>query len=246
MKITLSELKQIIRQEVRKTQRILKEQVGSVDVEELQNFVNEKAKFLGTVTLDKIIESDRYVLFFSADSEHHIKERHKDAKMPGSLFEQRVNLRSVAQKLLNDVQPIEENGRVKWLGANYGSVVGHFGLAATDRNTFNEMISTGELKEYKMPTDPRGFGGEVVYLQAGERTPTKEVSMITGILGDLQDGRQFISLITMYPGGQKIGNIEIPPDRNLFKDANVYFVVSADSPLLKKLAENRRRKTRRF
>lgn len=163
-----------------------------------------------------ILESDEYCLFFSEISEDHIKERHKDPKKPGSLFIQNINLKDIALDYLNRVNPIVTSTNVNWIAIPNSSVIGSMGLEiASNKEEYDK------LEDYIMPDYKR----ELVKIKVGKRQPTNKLTMITAKLGTLSNGKEFLSLVTMFPGDTKINNIEIPKERSDFDKELLYFVV---------------------
>ena len=73
---------------------------------------------------------------------------------------------------------------------------------------------------------------ERVKVAAGKREPTSVLSVITAKIGRSQDGRDVLSLVTMYPGGNTIDGHSLPFDRGQFASQGFYFVLPEDSPML--------------
>lgn len=169
-----------------------------------------------TVTPQDLVMGKDFVLYFSDDAAQHIKERHGNSTKPGSLFSSNIDLKKVAGYLLNQSPSEHTGGRVKWLGVEAGQIVGEMGVAYAD-----PKIVAG-MTDYTMPDG----GREQVKIKIGKRKPTREVSMITSELGQLEDGRTVISLITMFPGGQTVAGKAIPMNRNDFAQQGFYFPVS--------------------
>ena len=190
--------------------------------DEMQALINKNQYIRGQKPVligpnKNILESDEYMLFFSDFSEHHIKERHKDPKKPGSTFIQNINLKDIAMHYLNSVNPTEINStNINWIAINNSSTIGYMGLAVADsREEFDK------LEDYIMPD----FKRELVKIKKdGKRKPTNELTMITSKLGRLSNGKEFLSLVTMFPGGMEIKRVEIPKDRSEFSDKLIYFV----------------------
>ena len=61
-----------------------------VDYDKAQDLIDSNTFLRDVVklkaTAGNMIDSDKYVLFYSPDSLKHIKNRHMDANAPGSLF----------------------------------------------------------------------------------------------------------------------------------------------------------------
>lgn len=190
---------------------------------EVQRLINKNQHLKGTKAEGNLIAGGNYVLLFSEQSAKHIANRHQDGSKPGSLFNKGVNLREVAQKLL-EIEPSEQiGGRVKWLGVEIGNV-GTMGLKKGSPEEIERM------QDYQMPDG----GKEIVKITAGERLPTNQVTLVTAELGQLSDGRKALSVITMFPGGMKVDGVKIPIDRGDAAKAGLYYVVDNGSPLLQK------------
>tara|TARA_Y100001963_G_C6792869_1_gene456698 strand:- start:2985 stop:3605 length:621 start_codon:yes stop_codon:yes gene_type:complete len=188
-----------------------------LDLQSAQELIDANPYLRGKLeaSQENIIEGDRYVLVVSDESLKHIKDRHMDASAPGSLFSSGLDLRAALQILLS-MEPSEDSGgRVKWLGVDIGMEIGHMGVK------LGNPADVQKFKDYKMP----GGRNEIVKVTSGNRTPTREISLITAELGELS-GRKLLSLITAFPGGTEVDGKEMPMDRNDFADNGFYFVVS--------------------
>lgn len=185
--------------------------------EEIQTFIDNNDFLKGKLVANEedLIESDKFVLLFSDDASRHIKERHSDASKPGSLFDQDINLQEVAKDVISQEPSEQSNGRVKWLAVDTGQEIGGMGVAKADPEEVEEM------EDYQMPDGRK----ETVKISEGERIPTNQLSLITAELGQLEDGRKALSLITMFPGGDEIDGEKIPMDRSQFASQGFYFVV---------------------
>jgi hypothetical protein len=162
-------------------------------------------------------KDSNYVIFLPASAAKHIKDRHSDPKKPGSTIDTSVNIREIFEKLLEE-SPTEVAGdRVKWLGVDVGMTVGGMGVAATDPAEVKSM------QDYQMP-DGRH---ETVKIRPGQRVPTSKVSLVAASLGRLSDGRELLSVITVFPGGDEVDGVRIPMDRNEFAAQGLYFVVES-------------------
>lgn len=191
---------------------------------ELQDLVNSNQYIRGQKVIlsgDKknVLESDEYMLFFSEYSQNHIKERHSDPKKPGSLFNSNIDLKDIALDFINRVTPTKETAtNVNWLSISSPSIVGSMGLAiAKSKEEFNNL----NLEDYVMPDGNR----ELVKIKRnGKRKPTNKVSMITAKLGKISNGKEFLSLVTMFPGDSEIDGVEIPSERSELENKLMYFI----------------------
>ena len=185
--------------------------------DEIQSFIDKNDFLKGKLIAkeEDILKSDKFVLLFSDEASEHIKERHSNAAKPGSLFNQDVDLREVAENVIG-MEPSEQSGgRVKWISVDAGEEIGSMGVAKTS------LEKIGQMEDYQMPDGRK----EMVKISEGEREPTNQLSLITAELGQLQDGRKALSLITMFPGGDEIGGEKIPMDRSEFASKGFYFIV---------------------
>jgi hypothetical protein len=192
---------------------LLKEELS----DEIQSFIDKNDFLKGKLTAkqEDFVESDKFVLLFSDEASEHIKERHSNASKPGSLFNQDLDLREVAKNVISKEPSEQSSGRVKWIAVDAGEEIGSMGVAKSDPEEVEQM------EDYQMPDGRK----EMVKISEGEREPTNELSLITAELGELEDGRKALSLITMFPGGDQIDGEKIPMDRSEFASKGFYFVV---------------------
>ena len=185
--------------------------------EEIQTFIDNNDFLKGKLIANEkdLIEYDKFVLLISDDAAQHIKERHSDASKPGSLFNQDIDLREVAKNVISQEPSEQGGGRVKWLAIDAGQEIGGMGVAKASPEEIEEM------EDYQMPDGKK----ETVKISEGERIPTNQLSLITAELGQLQDGRKALSLITMFPGGDEVDGTKVPADRAQFASQGLYFVV---------------------
>lgn len=216
--------------------KFLAEQVDLDNAQKLidsDDFLRDKVEL--EARADNMIQGGDYVLFYK--DLDHIKERHKDPNAPGSLFY--GDIKKSIESTLNNNPPNEfadkENkraegpvvgGRVKWINVDAGTDVGEEGIAEASPEEVEGM------KDYRMPDPPERFKGEgwtpeMVKIAAGERKPTQKINLITGYVGDLEDGKKLITLVTAFPGRG-----DVPLDRRDFAKEGLYFVLPEDSPLL--------------
>lgn len=187
------------------------------EVSKIQSFIDNNQFLKGKVVTEKdLINSNKFVLYVSDDALNHIKERHKDETKPGSTFDSSVNLRDVLSKLLNLSPSEQSGGRVKWLGVNVGIPIGKMGIK------LGKPEEVANMQDYQMPDGKK----ETVKISKGERNPTSEISLITSELGELDNGKKVLSLITAFPGGMSVDSVELPIDRGQFAGKGLYFVIS--------------------
>ena len=174
----------------------------------------------GNADASNCIETDKYVLYASAEGIKHILERHSDAYAPGSLLVDNFDLFGAIEDLIKE-PPTETDSRgmVKWLEKDLGKTVGYMGVAKADPEKVANMV------DYSM----QGYQGiERVKIAPGEREATQLLSLITAGIGQLSDGRQVLSLVTVFPGGNDVGGVEIPHSRPAFAALGLYFVLPPD------------------
>lgn len=187
---------------------------------EIQPMIDSNPYVSGNAEASNCIETDDYVLYASAEGIKHIMDRHADAYAPGSLLVGGFDLFSTIGEMIQ--QPpteIDSRGMVKWLEKDLGSTVGYMGVAKADPAEVANMV------DYSM----QGYQGiEKVKVAPGEREDTQLLSLITAGIGQLQDGRQVLSLVTVFPGGNDVGGVEIPHSRPAFAALGLYFVLPPD------------------
>lgn len=168
-----------------------------------------------TAKASDIIVGKNYSLLFSKSAKDHIVERHKSKSKPGSTLKAGLDIKKVAETLLNK-RPNEVNAdMVKWVGINSGSEIGAMGIAYADPD------DVAEMEDYQMPDGAR----EMVKIKKGKRKPTSQISMITSRAGKLSNGTEGLILVTMFPGGMDVDGHEIPINRNDFAKKGLYFVI---------------------
>ena len=189
---------------------------------EIQPMIDENPYVSGQATRDNILESSMCVLYASQESMQHIMDRHADKYAPGSLFTLPITKFYAELEDIIVEEPTEVDAREmsKWLEVDLGFTIGQMGVAHADPSQVQVM------EDYTMP----GGRMEKVKIAPGEREDTSLVSVITAKIGELQDGRDVLSLVTMFPGANSINGVEMPHDRTSFASAGFYFVLPMDSP----------------
>ena len=208
--------------------KILVESIDGTTVNDFQAIVDNHG-FLGTkgiiVTEKDLVGSDKYVLFASPSGLEHIEARHKDPNMPGSVFIQGIDLHKVMRDIIQDNLPndMRQFPKVKWIEVKTNDVVGYSGLY------LDSPEKVAKMKDFATP----GGRGEIVKVAPGKLYPTSAMSLITIKIGDLPDGREALSLITLFPGEGSIDGVEIPSSRDEFTAKGFYFQLPPGSPALK-------------
>jgi len=191
---------------------------------EIQPMIDENPYVSGQVTMDNVLESSQYVLYVSKEGMKHIMDRHADPYAPGSLFTlpQAKFYAELEDIIVEFPTEVDARGMVKWLEVDLGSTIGKMGVAHADPS------QVALMSDYTMP----GGRMEKVKVAAGERADTSLLSVITAKIGELQDGREVLSLVTMFPGSNSINGVAMPHDRGAFESSGFYFVLPPDSPAL--------------
>jgi hypothetical protein len=191
---------------------------------EIQPMIDENPYISGQATRDNILESSQYVLYVSMEGIGHIMDRHADPYAPGSLFTlpQEKFYTELEDIIVEFPTEVDARGMVRWLEVDIGSTIGKMGVAHADPSQVASMA------DYTMP----GGRMEKVKVAAGERVDTSLLSVVAAKIGELQDGREVLSLVTMFPGSNSINGVEMPHDRSAFASAGFYFVLPPDSPAL--------------
>ena len=187
---------------------------------EIQPMIDSNPYVSGNANASNCIETEQYVLYASDEGIKHILERHADAYAPGSLLVDGFDLLGTAEKLIQE-PPTETDSRgmVKWLEKDLGETVGYMGVAQAD------PAQVANMKDYTM----QGYQGlEKVKIAPGEREATQLLSLITAGIGQLSDGREVLSLVTVFPGGNEVNGVEIPHSRPAFAAVGLYFVLPPD------------------
>ena len=108
---------------------------------------------------------------------------------------------------------------VKWIEQDMGKTVGHMGVSKGD------PADVAGYRDYSM----QGYHGiEKVKIAPGVRSETNLLSLITAKIGQLSDGREVLSLVTMFPGTNRIDGVDIPHSRTDFASAGFYFTLPED------------------
>ena len=194
---------------------------------EIQPMIDSNPHVSGQANATNVIETEEYVLYCSAEGIKHILSRHADKYAPGSLLVDGIDLMTITKNILQ-TPPTEiddARGMVKWLEQDTGSPVGYMGVAKGDPAEVANMV------DYSM----QGYHGiEKVKIAPGERSETNLISLITAKIGEVPDGRTVLSLVTLFPGSNTIGGVEIPHQRPDFAGAGFYFTLPKDHASFKK------------
>ena len=188
--------------------------------DEIQPMIDGNPYVSGNASQKNCIETDKFVLYASAEGIKHIMDRHADPYAPGSLLESGFNLFSeIGGIIQSDPTERDSRGMVKWMEQDLGKTVGYMGVA------YKDPAEVANMQDYSM----QGYQGiEKVKIAPGEREATQLLSLITAGIGQLSDGREVLSLVTVFPGGNAVGGVEIPHSRPQFAALGLYFVLPPD------------------
>ena len=188
---------------------------------EIQPMIDQNPYVSGQADATNVLETDKYVLYASAAGVEHIVSRHADKYAPGSLLIDGIDLLSIIKDLIKlPPNEIDDNrGMVKWLEQDMGKPIGHMGVSKGDPE------EVAGYQDYSM----QGYQGiEKVKIAPGVRSETNLLSLITAKIGQLSDGREVLSLVTMFPGTNVIDGVEIPHSRPDFASAGFFFTLPED------------------
>ena len=160
---------------------------------EIQPMIDENPYVSGQADQSNTIETDKFVLYASAEGIKHILQRHADPYAPGSLLVKGFDLfGEISSMIQSEPDERDSRGMVKWLERDLGETVGYMGVAYADPS------QVAQMRDYTM----EGYQGlEKVKIAPGDRTATNLLSLITAGIGQLSDGREVLSLVTVFPGG---------------------------------------------
>lgn len=187
---------------------------------EIQPLIDSNPYVSGLADATNVIETDKYVLYASAEGVQHILSRHADKYAPGSLLIDGIDLLAIVKEMIQS-PPDEEDSRgmVKWLEKDMGKTIGFMGVS---RGNPEDVAG---YADYSM----QGYQGiEKVKIAPGARSETNLLSLITAKLGVLSDGREILSLVTVFPGSNTIDGVDIPHSRPEFAGAGFYFTLPED------------------
>ena len=187
----------------------------------IQPMIDSNPYVSGQADASNVIETDKYVLYCSAEGIKHILSRHADKYAPGSLMVDGIDLMAIVKELAQTEPDVkgDERGMYKWMERDTGSTVGYMGVAKGD------PADVANMMDYSM----QGYQGiEKVKIAPGERAATNLISLITAKIGEVPDGRTVLSLVTLFPGSNTIDGVEIPHTRPQFASSGFYFTLPED------------------
>lgn len=188
---------------------------------EIQPMIDSNPYVSGQADATNVIETEKYVIYCSQEGIEHILSRHADKYAPGSLMVDGIDLLSIVKELSQTDPDVagDARGMYKWMERDTGSTVGYMGVSKGNPEDVEKMI------DYSM----QGYQGiEKVKIAPGERAATNLISLITAKIGEIPDGRTVLSLVTLFPGANSIGGVELPHSRPDFAGAGFYFTLPKD------------------
>jgi hypothetical protein len=179
------------------------------------------------VTLEKIIESDSWIIYISQQTldhiESHLKPSEELGDAPGSYYTK--NWKKGVETIISKFEPETSDKppyRTAWTGLDAGTNVGFVTIG------YSKDVAEGNLDGFKKYTYDRPMRGqmikETIVVKSEEASPTNYMTIVGSKIGEV-NGKGLISLWTTYPD-YKDGNINgmsIPNDRNEFEKAGFYF-----------------------
>lgn len=184
------------------------------------------------VTSDKLIYSDKWIIYISEATIDHI-ESHMSPSVdlgdaPGSYYTQ--NWKKGVETVISKYEPSVGDKppfRTAWTGVDAGIEVGFVTIG------FDENLKSDKLDGYKSYTYDRPVRDtkvkETIFVKEEESIKTNFLTVVGSKIGEV-DGKGLISLWTTYPDFKdgKIDGKEIPMDRNKFKENGFYFTCSKE------------------
>ena len=197
-------------------------------IDEVKKIVDENQYLTDKdVTADKLVVSDKWIVYISKGTMDHIKSHMSPSvelgDAPGSYYTQdwKVGVKNVISKnepQVSDKPPF----RTAWTGLDAGVKVGFVTIGHDDK------ISKGELDEYKKYTYERPVRDskveETILIKVEDAKETNFLTIVGAKVGEVS-GKGLISLWTTYPDFKdgKVDGKDIPMNRSEFEKAGFYF-----------------------
>ena len=204
------------------------ENTESPIINEVKKIVDENQYITDKdVTADKLVVSDKWVVYISKGTMDHIKSHMSPSvelgDAPGSYYTQdwKVGVENVISKnepQVSDKPPF----RTAWTGLDAGVKVGFVTIGHDDK------ISQGELEGYKKYTYERPVRDskveETILIKVENAKETNFLTVVGAKVGEVS-GKGLISLWTTYPDFKdgKVDGKDIPMNRADFEKAGFYF-----------------------
>ena len=209
---------------------------------EIQQMIDANQFLKGKVTATKesVFEAGDFILLL--DDLSHITDAHVDETIPGSKFEQGIDLKKAIISLVSNNKPSEmtkgfgagetkvtnpeEAEKFKWLGLDSKIPVGIDNIHKSEPNS--EEFKSMNLYKYK---DSRGNEFSIK-VKEGEGEKTTFLSFIGAKLGRIGD-KTVLSVITAFPGqnGASVAN------RNDFEKLGYYFTTTSKEVIEKSVGQ---------
>ena len=209
------------------------ENTESPIIDEVKKIVDENQYITDKdVTADKLVVSDKWVVYISKGTMDHIKSHMSPSvelgDAPGSYYTQdwKVGVENVISKnepQVSDKPPF----RTAWTGLDSGVKVGFVTIGHDDK------ISKGELDGYKKYTYERPVRDskveENILIKVEDAKETNFLTIVGAKVGEVS-GKGLISLWTTYPDFKdgKVDGKDIPMNRSEFEKAGFYFRCTKD------------------
>jgi len=210
-----------------KTFRIFENTEPSI-IDEVKKIVDENQYITDKdVTDDKLVVSDKWIVYISKGTMDHIKSHMSPSvelgDAPGSYYTKdwKLGVKNVISKnepQVSDKPPF----RTAWTGLDSGVKVGFVTIGHDDK------ISKGELDGYKKYTYERPVRDskveETILIKVEDAKETNFLTIVGAKVGEVS-GKGLISLWTTYPDLKdgKVDGKDIPMNRSEFEKAGFYF-----------------------
>jgi hypothetical protein len=197
-------------------------------IEEVKKIVDENQYITDKdVTDDKLVVSDKWVVYISKGTMDHIKSHMSPSvelgDAPGSYYTKdwKVGVKNVISKnepQVSDKPPF----RTAWTGLDSGVKVGFVTIG------YDDKISKGELDGYKKYTYERPVRDskvkETILIKVEDAKETNFLTIVGAKVGEVS-GKGLISLWTTYPDFKdgKVDGKDIPMNRSEFEKSGFYF-----------------------
>ena len=201
------------------------ESLDIAEIDEVKKIVGENQYISDKdVTEEKLISSDRWIVYISQQTLDHI-ESHMGPSVelgdaPGSYYTD--SWRKGVESAISKYEPeVGQNPpfRTAWIGVDAGTEVGYATIG------FDADLKESDSKSYTYDRPIRGqMVPETIAVRQEDADKTRFVSIVGAKIGEV-NGKGLVSLWTTYPDFEdgKIEGREIPMNRNEFEDAGFYF-----------------------
>lgn len=198
------------------------------EIAEIKKIIDENQYISDkNVTEDKVISSDKWIVYISQATMDHIKSHMAPSvelgDAPGSYYTQ--NWKNGVESVISKYEPSVGDKppfRTAWTGVDSGVEVGFVTIG------FDQNLKSGKSEGYKTYTYDRPVRDEkvkeTILIKEEDAQKTNFLTVVGSKIGEV-NGKGLISLWTTYPDFKdgKINGSEIPMNRNEFKDNGFYF-----------------------